>query len=305
MRTSRDSPRVVPAARRRDSERGHRTCLPGELEEGLFEVVAVGGQLGDRSLRDQAAVVDDHHGVDGLRDLGEHVAGDQHGAALRRRTRAAGRAASGCPPGRGRWRARRGSAPPGRRAARSPGRAAAACRARTRRPGGPPRPRAPTRSRTSSILDASTSAASAWMRRCARAVRPGWKLAASSTAPTWCSGSGSSAVRLAVDGGGARVGGRPGRGACGAWWSCPRRSGRGSRSRCRAGPSKLRSSTAVTGAEPLDESLNLNDCHGSKRPAARHAACRRASGQDRILPEEYPGARKINHRTTRPRRARG
>src|SRR6185437_10612514 len=50
----------------------------------------------------------------------------------------------------------------------------------------------PTRSRTSSILDASTSAASAWIRRWARAVRPGWKLEASSTAPTWCSGSGSS-----------------------------------------------------------------------------------------------------------------
>jgi hypothetical protein len=45
------------------------------LEEGLFEVVAVGGELGNRSLREQVAMVDDHHGVNGLRDLGEHVVG--------------------------------------------------------------------------------------------------------------------------------------------------------------------------------------------------------------------------------------
>ena len=52
---------------------------------------------------------------------------------------AGSRAASGCPAGRGRWRARRAPAPAGRRAARPPGRAAGACRASSRRRGGSPR----------------------------------------------------------------------------------------------------------------------------------------------------------------------
>ena len=48
-----------------------------------------------------------------------------------RRSRAAARASRRCPRGRGRWRARRGSGPAGRRAARGRCRGAGACRAST------------------------------------------------------------------------------------------------------------------------------------------------------------------------------
>jgi hypothetical protein len=40
-------------------------------------------ETGDRSALDQATAMDDDHVVDGLLDLGEHVAGDEHRAALR------------------------------------------------------------------------------------------------------------------------------------------------------------------------------------------------------------------------------
>ena len=40
------------------------------------------GELGQGALADQAAAVEDHDLVDELLDLGEDVAGDQHGPAL-------------------------------------------------------------------------------------------------------------------------------------------------------------------------------------------------------------------------------
>jgi hypothetical protein len=40
------------------------------------------GELSQGALADQAAVVDNHHLVDELLDLGEDVAGDQHGPTL-------------------------------------------------------------------------------------------------------------------------------------------------------------------------------------------------------------------------------
>ena len=70
-------------------------------------------RLGDGPLLDEPAAVDDDDVVDGLLDLGEHVAGDEHRAALGGQRRAGSRAASGCPADRGRWRARRGRGPRG------------------------------------------------------------------------------------------------------------------------------------------------------------------------------------------------
>jgi hypothetical protein len=40
------------------------------------------GELAEGALADQAASVEDHHLVDQLLDLGEDMAGDQHGPAL-------------------------------------------------------------------------------------------------------------------------------------------------------------------------------------------------------------------------------
>ena len=48
--------------------------------------VALGEELRERLVGDQSPVVDDHHVVDGLSDLGEHVAGEQDGATLVRQT---------------------------------------------------------------------------------------------------------------------------------------------------------------------------------------------------------------------------
>ena len=75
----------------------------------------------------QHAVRDHDHVVDALGDLAEQVARHEHRAAAARPRRAAGRASSGCPAGRGRWRARRGSARRGRPAAPRRSRAAGAC----------------------------------------------------------------------------------------------------------------------------------------------------------------------------------
>ena len=80
-------------------------------------------------LLDELAAVDDHDAVDGLRDLGEHVARDEDRPAF-----GGERAQEVAQPAharrdRGRWRARRARAPRGRRAARSRARAAGACRA--------------------------------------------------------------------------------------------------------------------------------------------------------------------------------
>jgi len=47
-----------------------------------YQLVGPGGQCGQAGLGDQPPAGDDHHLVDGLGDLGEDVAGDQHGVAL-------------------------------------------------------------------------------------------------------------------------------------------------------------------------------------------------------------------------------
>ena len=92
-------------------------------------------EVGHRALLDQGAVGDDHDVVDGLLDLLQQVAGDQHGLALVvRRGGAGSRAASGCPRGRGRWPARRGPAAAGRRAATGPAQPLPHARSSSRRP---------------------------------------------------------------------------------------------------------------------------------------------------------------------------
>ena len=95
---------------------------------------ASASQLGQGRLLDRAALADDDDVVDRLLDLG--ACGSRPGwSGPRRPGRAGSRAATGCPRGRGRWPARRGSAPAGRRPARPRGRGAAACPSRTRRRG--------------------------------------------------------------------------------------------------------------------------------------------------------------------------
>ena len=62
----------------------------------------------DGPLGQQPALAHDEDVVDGLLDLGQHVAGDEDGAALGWRACAGTCAATASPPGRGRWPARRG-----------------------------------------------------------------------------------------------------------------------------------------------------------------------------------------------------
>ena len=48
--------------------------------------MTAGGQFGHGRLRKQTAAADDDELIGGLRDLADHVAGDQHAAAARGRT---------------------------------------------------------------------------------------------------------------------------------------------------------------------------------------------------------------------------
>ena len=119
---------------------------------------------------------DDHDVVDGLGDLGQQVARDEHACRRRRRTRAGTAAASGRLRGRGRWPARPGSARRG-----SPS-SAPARPSRWRMPSEKPLTRRspasarPTSSSTSSTRLSGSPAAAASTRRWSRARRPGWKL---------------------------------------------------------------------------------------------------------------------------------
>ena len=93
-------------------------------------------------------VVDDDDLVGRLRDLGQHVAGDEHGASFggqRRRKSRSQRMPCGSRPFAG----SSSTSTAGRRAAPRPGRAAGACRASTRRPGGRPRRSSATSSSSS------------------------------------------------------------------------------------------------------------------------------------------------------------
>ena len=126
--------------RRRGTRRRARRWLEVRRPQRGGELLGVGGahehagageQLLARAVGDDPAVADDQQPVGDRLDLA--AAGARRAGRCRRgrRSRAAGRASSGCPPGPGRWRARRGSAPRGRRAARARARAAGACRAST------------------------------------------------------------------------------------------------------------------------------------------------------------------------------
>ncbi len=119
--------RVVSICSRRSASASFASCGRADANRAAD----AGGQLLERGLDDELAAVDDQHLIDGLRNLGQHVAGDQHSPALPARRRAGSRAASAHPPGRARSRARRGSAARDRRAARLQARAAGASRAST------------------------------------------------------------------------------------------------------------------------------------------------------------------------------
>ena len=138
---------------------------------------------------DQDQVVGD------LLDLVQQVGGEQHGAAVARRTPAAGRASSGCRPGRGRWPARRGSGCGGCRAARWRCRVAGACRGSSSEPAlGLHRGQ---RHQLEHLVDTRIrqSHGSAPMVRTSRPVRPSCWAEASSRTPTSRPGFGMSLYR--------------------------------------------------------------------------------------------------------------
>ena len=91
-------------------------------------------ELADRALLDQPAPADDDEVVGHQRHLRQQVAADEHRACPGGRGARGRRGSSGCPRGRARWPARRGSPCAGRRAARRRARAAGACRASSRGP---------------------------------------------------------------------------------------------------------------------------------------------------------------------------
>src|SRR3954452_7103256 len=83
----RSGTRIAPVA----AVGGHRRAVgapgfgepPGVWAGDAHAAAAAGGhELVERRLADRAAAVDDDDVVGGLGDLGEHVAGDEHGAAL-------------------------------------------------------------------------------------------------------------------------------------------------------------------------------------------------------------------------------
>ena len=138
-RPARGRRRRAARRRRRGGWRCRRRRAPGPgAARSAVRTKRAGGreQLGLGALRDDAAVADHDEVVGDDLDLVQQVRGQQHRAAAVGVARGAGRASSGCRPGRGRWPARRGSAPPGRRSARSRCRAAGACRASSCGPAG-------------------------------------------------------------------------------------------------------------------------------------------------------------------------
>ena len=215
--------------------------------------------------------VRDHHDVvDALGDLGEQVAGHQHGAAAAGLVRAAGRASSGCRAGRGRWRARRGSAPRGRRAARRRSRAAGACpssspsragRARVGR-GRPASSTSSTRARRMAAgggqhaqVVAAAAARDGSSRPRARR-RPGARMRQLAR----------SAARRRSR---CRRSGGPGRAACAASCSCRRRWGRGTPVTRPAWTSNERSVTACTCPKRLLRPSTWIDVSQHRTPARR------------------------------------
>lgn len=55
---------------------------PGELEERVLEGSSAPGEFVESAARDEAAPVDDHDVIHGLRGFGEHVAGHENGSTL-------------------------------------------------------------------------------------------------------------------------------------------------------------------------------------------------------------------------------
>ena len=230
------------------------------------------GELAQRRLGDQPPVVDDHHPVDRLRDLGEVVARDEHGPALRREGRAGSRAASARPRDRARWRARRGSGARGRRAGRRRAPVAGACPASSPPRGDRRRRVSSTSASTSATRPGGTPAARASTRRWSRPVRPGWRSAASSTAPTRRAGRSSSANGR-PNTSPARWWARRAPAACAAWWSCP----------APFGPRKpvtvpgLELERQVVDGRELAEALGQRDCGQDRGHAAQSTMRRRDS----------------------------
>ena len=184
----RDQQPVVPGLGGFDLQGGEPASqLGGVAGPDLDGAAGAGAELLEGAACAQPAVGDDHDVVDGLLDLREVVAGDEHGPCRERRSGVGSRAASGCPPDRARWWARREPGSAGRRAARPPARAAAACRASSRRPCVP---RLLEPDLADDLLDpvAADAGGSAVARRWFRAERQGWKVFASSSAPTVCAG---------------------------------------------------------------------------------------------------------------------
>ena len=156
------------------------------------------GQLVEPGDRDESALVDDHDAVDGLRDLGENMARDEDGLAGRSEA-----ADERSQPVDALW------VEPVRRLVEDQELWVAEQRRREPEPLAHPervRPHAPARRRveldqssTSSTRASGRLAASARVIRCSRPERPGWKSAASSTAPTSRDGSGWLAVPVPED----------------------------------------------------------------------------------------------------------
>ncbi len=197
--------------------------------------VGAAQNLVERAAGAEHAVRDHDHVVDALGDLRQQVARHEHGPPARPPRRGPGRASSGCRAGRGRWTARRGSAPRDRPAARRRSRAAGACpssspsragrRRRSARPARAPRPRA---------------RAGGCRRRRARAggcgrCDPGWKLGLLEHGADMARSGAAAARSEARRRWRCRRWGGSGRAGCAGSCSCRRRWGRGSRSRDRIG----------------------------------------------------------------------
>ena len=213
--------------------------------------VARAGRAARRSVPWATRLPDVHDADVGahLLDLGQQVAGDQHGGALVGQRRRPASGPRGCPAGRARWWARRAPAGRAGAAARRRSRAAAACPASRRGSASSPRRAArPGRARRR------PGAARCAGRRCGRRRRAGrrlsrperygWKAGPSTSAPTRGSTSTSaaraSAAPSSVDG--CPRSGGPGRAASGSSWSCRTRWARGSR---RPRPAAPRRSSGV------------------------------------------------------------
>ena len=187
------------------------------------------GQLGQRRGVHEAAAGDDDDVVDRLLDLGQHVAGHQHGAALGGEVPQERRAASAMPSGSRPLAGSSSSRTPG-----SPSRVVARAR-RWRMPSEKPPTRRFARAGQADELEHLAGSARRRRRPAARtraggrsALRPGWKLAASSAAPDRAHRPGEVGVGappiVAVPASAGR-----GRAASAASSSCRRRWGRGTR----------------------------------------------------------------------------